>query len=66
MKQPHNIASITAEPDPKGVTFTLRVKLIGGGELVIHGPEAIPAFYTISNAATEQYDDNEDEKETVH
>jgi hypothetical protein len=65
MTKPHNIASITAEPDPEGVTFTLRVKLIGGGELVINGPEAIPAFYTISNAATEQYDD-ENEKETLH
>ncbi len=56
MKQ-HNIASITAEPDADGVSFTLRVKLTTGGELVLNGPEAIAVFYTISNVSTEPYDD---------
>jgi hypothetical protein len=65
MNKAHNIASITAEPDPDGVTFTCRVKIKGGGELVMHGADAIPAFYTISGFVCEQYDD-ENEGETVH
>jgi hypothetical protein len=65
MTKHHNIASITAEPDADGVTFTCRVKLKGGGELVMNGPDAIPAFYTISGFACEIYEDASD-KETVH
>jgi len=57
MTKPHNIASITAEPDPDGVSFTCRVKIKGGGELILNGPNAIPAFYTISEVATECYED---------
>lgn len=59
---PHNIASITAEPDPDGVNFVCRVKLATGGELVLRGPDAIPVFYTVSNLATEPYEDDR----TVH
>lgn len=58
----HNITSITAEPDPDGVAFTLRVKIKGGGELVLNGPDAIAAFYTISSVATECYED----ERTIH
>jgi hypothetical protein len=62
MTKPHNIAAITAEPDPDGVTFTLRVKLSNGGELVMEGPEAISAYFTISSHCAEQYDD----ERTIH
>lgn len=58
----HNITSITAEPDPDGVSFTCRVKIKGGGELVMNGTDAIAAFYTISNVATEPYED----ERTIH
>jgi hypothetical protein len=61
--KPHNIASITAEPDPNCVTFTCRVKMSNGGELVLHGPDAIDVFYAMAGFTCEQYDD---EKETVH
>jgi hypothetical protein len=62
MNKTHNIASITCEPDPDGVSFTLRVKLKGGGELVMHGPDAIPVFYAMSNHTTEPYEDGR----TIH
>ena len=64
MTKPHNIMSITAEPDPDGVTFTLIVKLDGGGELKLNGPDAIPVFYTLAGFTCEQYDD--EDGETVH
>lgn len=62
MTKSHNIVSITAEPDPDGVTFTCRVKVKGGGELVLNGPEAFPAFYTIANVAAGAYED----ERTIH
>ena len=58
----HNIASITFEPDPDGIKCTLRVRIVGGGEMILNGPDAIPAFYTISNHCSEQYYD----ERTVH
>ena len=56
----HNITSLSIEPDADGITFTLRVKIKGGGELVLSGPDAIPAFYTISNVVTDVYEDKND------
>lgn len=64
MKQ-HNIASITAEPDATGVTFTLRVKLTGQGELVLHGPEAIGAWYAIAECASAVYEHDDDNQQKV-
>lgn len=60
--KPHNITSITVEPDVDGISFTCRVKIKGGGELVLNGPDAIPVFYTISSVATEPYEDDR----TIH
>lgn len=60
--KPHNITSLTIEPDTDGIAFTLRVKINGGGELILNGPDAIPAFYTISSVATDPYED----ERTVH
>lgn len=55
--KPHNIAAITVEPDTDGVKFKLRIKLTDGGEMVINGRDAIPVFYTVSDIAMEQYND---------
>jgi hypothetical protein len=54
----HNVSSITVEPDADGVSFTLCVKIKGGGEMVLNGPEAIAAFYTISGVCTDVYEDD--------
>ena len=64
--QSHNIKTLTAELDPEGVAFTLRVKMNDGGELVIHGATALDTFMELSCIAANCYIHDEPKKETIH
>lgn len=64
--KPHNISKLTAEPDPDGVTFTLRVKMNDGGELVINGIQALDTFMEMSCIVANVYIQDEKKKETIH
>ena len=64
--KPHNIKKLTAEMDPDGVAFTLRVTLSTGGELVMHGVQALDTFMEMSCIAANCYIQDEPQKEMVH
>ena len=66
MSKPHNIKTLTAEVDPDGVAFTLRVKMNDGGELVMHGITAIDTFIEMSSIAVNCYIPKEKSKEFLH
>lgn len=63
----HNISKLTAEPDPDGVAFTLRVQLETGGDLVVHGSSALDTFMELACIIANCYngDDQQDER-AVH
>lgn len=66
MSKPHNIKTLTAEVDPEGVSFTLRVKMNDGGELVMRGINALDTFMEMSCIAANCYVQDEPEEEYLH
>lgn len=62
----HNIKTLTAEVDPEGVAFTLRVKMNDGGEFVMRGVHALDTFMEMSCIAANCYVQEEEENDYLH